>query len=239
MATNIVTVEFAGTQLVGQIHKGGPYVAMKPVVEGMGLDWDRQLARLKNHPVLARKLTLLKGGNWSPDGKRYEMLCLPHSRLAFWLATVNPSKVKAAIRDRVVLFQEHAADVLHEAFTAEQGKQALRGEAIAGKRAAARLLTDVLQDVAELDGREVGRWDYANEHRLCNYALRGSFDPIDENTLTAEEASALASIRRREAVLVVKGVPREERKVLLVAHADRIMDRAPLALPAGGECHAA
>lgn len=237
MATNLVTVEFAGAQLVGQIHKGMPYVAMRPIVDGMGLQWDRQLEKLRSHPVLKRQLSYIRG-MVAEDGKRREMACLPLSRLSFWLATVNPLKVSASIQGKVILFQEQAADVLHEAFTAEQGRQAKRAEAITGKRAAARLLTDVIQNAADLDGRQVIHWDFANEHRLCNFALRGSYDAIDESTLAADEAKVLASIRQRDALLYARGLDRDDRKAGLVAYADQLLGRTPLALTTGRAAHA-
>lgn len=36
---NMMTVPFHGDSLYVVNHNGEPYVPMKPVVEGMGLDW--------------------------------------------------------------------------------------------------------------------------------------------------------------------------------------------------------
>jgi len=115
-ATYPVTVEFANCQLLGKHVNGQDFVAMRPIVEGMGLDWQKQLEKIQRHPVLSRQLCLVRG-MVAADGKRRTMSCLPLSRVAFWLATVNSRKVAADIRDRVIAFQEQAADVLHAAFT--------------------------------------------------------------------------------------------------------------------------
>jgi len=112
-----VTVEFAGCQLLGKHINGQDFVAMRPmIVEGMGLDWQSQLEKIQQHPVLSRQLYSIRG-MVAADGKRRTMRCLPLSRVAFWLATVNSHKVAADIRDQVIAFQEQAADVLHAAFT--------------------------------------------------------------------------------------------------------------------------
>lgn len=68
MVTGIVHVEFHGAELVGRLHQGQPFVAMRPIVEGMGLDWSKQLEKLKSHPVLARQLSTLRG--WLPETGR-------------------------------------------------------------------------------------------------------------------------------------------------------------------------
>jgi len=111
-----VTVDFAGTSLIGLLEDDTAWVAMRPIVEGMGLDWQKQLERIQQHPVLSRQLHTIRG-MVAADGKRRAMSCLPLSRVAFWLATVNSHKVAPDIRDRVIAFQEQAADVLDAAFT--------------------------------------------------------------------------------------------------------------------------
>ena len=49
---NLQTINFHGTE-IPVVEKGGKqYVAMKPIVEAMGLDWSKQLKIIKNDPVL-------------------------------------------------------------------------------------------------------------------------------------------------------------------------------------------
>lgn len=178
-----VQVEFAGATLVGKIKDGKAFVAMRPVVEGMGLAWQRQLEKMQAHPVLSRQLYTLRGMTGS-DGKRYSMACLPLDRLAFWLATVNPLKVAEGIRDRVVLFQEQAADVLHRAFTAvyeEQSHEAL--EYNPGYHA----LHDEIK--VKCEGSPNERFVHINVNKLINKAAgidagtRHSLNPIARSTV--------------------------------------------------------
>lgn len=50
----LVPVEFHGTTLQAVVIDGAPHVALKPIVEALGLDWDSQRHRIKRHPVLAQ-----------------------------------------------------------------------------------------------------------------------------------------------------------------------------------------
>lgn len=218
MTNSPVTVEFSGATLLGQLHKGVPYVAMRPVVEGMGLDWTKQLSKLKAHPVLARQLSTLRG-MVADDGKRREMQCLPLSRLPFWLATVNPVKVRASIRDRVVLFQEKAADVLADAFLARQVTSQARLQAVHAKRAASTVMCRILHDTLLAVGKDAKGYDYATEHRLVNHCITGIFGPINEDDLTTEQLNLQEELRMQNAVWIGQGKSYHVRKPLLEAHA--------------------
>jgi hypothetical protein len=66
-------------------------VAMKPVVEGMGLDWSFQRKKLVEHPVLSKGVAVIAIP--SPGGPQ-ETTALPLNRLSFWLATIQPSRIK-------------------------------------------------------------------------------------------------------------------------------------------------
>lgn len=214
MTSPPVVVEFAGTTLLGQIHKGEPYVAMRPIVEGMGLDWTKQLDKLKGHPVLAKQLSTLRG-MVAGDGKSREMQSLPLSRLPFWLATVNPAKVKAAIRDRVILFQEQAADVLADAFLANTARQ----KVIKDKRNSGTIMCRVLQESMIANGRTPQGHDYATEHRLVNHCITGVYGSIKEDDLTTEQLKLQEELRMQNLVWIGQGKSYHHRKPLLEAHA--------------------
>lgn len=112
----ITTIGFHGADLIVRAgdSPSTTLVAMKPVVEGMRLDWKSQHAKLKVHPVLGS--TVVEITMVAEDGKPRAMTALPLNRLHFWLATIQPNKVKPEIRERVITFQTEAADVLFEHF---------------------------------------------------------------------------------------------------------------------------
>lgn len=113
MNDQIIPVSFHGDTLALIDHDGEPFVAMKPVVENMGLTWHGQHAKLteKFGPVIL--VTRTTGG----DGKQYEMTCLPLRKLPAWLYSIVPSRVKPELREKIVRYQDECDDVLWKYWT--------------------------------------------------------------------------------------------------------------------------
>lgn len=218
MSTHPVRIEFAGAVLLGVMDGGKAWVAMKPIVEGMGLAWQRQHQKLLDDEVLSQVITEKVMTSVGTDGKAYRvnMLCLPEEFLQGWLFTVNPRKVRPEIKDAVIRYKRECYAALHRAFTNGVTE---RVTAIDSKRAMARVVTDILADVLIEAGKEPKRHHFMNEHRLCNMALRGEFAGIDEGTLTSDECWRLAEIRRKDAVLIAKGLDYPVRKAALIEFA--------------------
>ena len=47
------------------------------------------------------------------DGKTYEMLCMPLKKLNGWLFSINPEKVRADLREKVIQYQEECFEALY------------------------------------------------------------------------------------------------------------------------------
>ena len=226
-----VTVEFCGTSLEGVIVDSKAYVAMKPIVEAMGLDWSAQLGKMKGHPVLAP--TMVEIPIVAEDGRTRKMICLPENRLQFWMALINPNKVKDSLRDKITKFQIEAADVLHHAFTRGVAETNFRVMAVDSKRAAGRLMTDVTKEALMLAGKEPKPHHFSNEHRLINWVLTGNFSGIEESALSGPQADLMAALRRRNSVLIGMGLAYNLRKNdLVVFVANWSAAQPPLALAA-------
>lgn len=107
-----ITVPFHGTSLFVINHNGEPYTPMKPIVEGMGLDWKSQFTKIKQR--FAKGVVEItipsRGGNQA-------MVCLALRKLAGWLNTISPNKVNPDIRENVIRYQEECDDVLYEYWT--------------------------------------------------------------------------------------------------------------------------
>lgn len=108
--TTLATVEFHGAHLVTTLADGVPHVALRPVCEAIGLDWQGQHARLMRHPVLASTVSMTK--TVAEDGKLREMACLPLSMLNGWLFGVDASRVNPDAQDRLLDYQRECFDVL-------------------------------------------------------------------------------------------------------------------------------
>jgi len=52
--SQLMTVNFHGNALYGANQNGDVFVALKPIVEAMGLAWQSQLQRLKRDPILRK-----------------------------------------------------------------------------------------------------------------------------------------------------------------------------------------
>ncbi len=117
-ARDLVEISFHGARLIA-VQGDTPettLVAMKPIVEGMGLDWKSQYDKLRGHPVLATCVGI-STMQMSGDDQVREVTCLPLNRLNFWLATIQPNRVPdPAIRRTVIAYQIECADALFNRF---------------------------------------------------------------------------------------------------------------------------
>ena len=100
-------IPFHNAQLNIVDYKGQPYIPMKPIVEGMGLNWNSQIIKLKQRFAkgVVEITTPTKGGNQT-------MICLPLRKLFGWLMTISPNKVKPQIKETIIKYQDECDDVL-------------------------------------------------------------------------------------------------------------------------------
>ena len=112
IADRTINVPFHGASLYVVNHNGEPYTPMKPIVEGMGLDWKSQHKKLSQRFAKGMvEITIPSAGGMQA------MICLALRKMAAWLNTISPNKVRPEIRDRVIQYQEECDDVLYEYWT--------------------------------------------------------------------------------------------------------------------------
>ena len=113
MSLQQITVHFHNAELYIVEHEGQPYTPMKPIVDGIGLDWKSQFVKLKQRfASTVVEITIVAN-----DGKERLMTCLPVKKLFGWLMTISPNKVKPELRDTVIMYQEECDDVLWDYWT--------------------------------------------------------------------------------------------------------------------------
>lgn len=110
MSNCTALVPFQGTPIPTVSQDDEVFVAMKPVVEGMGLAWQSQAQKL----VTQRKKWGCHDIVIPSAGGPQEMLCIPLKKLNGWLFSINPEKVRAAIRETVLRYQEECFTALHD-----------------------------------------------------------------------------------------------------------------------------
>lgn len=97
--------------LVGQDNE--PFVAMRPIVINMGLDWASQYTKLNEK----FGSTVVEIATVAEDGKSRGMVCMPLRKLPAWLYSISPNKVSPALRDKIVRYQEECDDALWDYWT--------------------------------------------------------------------------------------------------------------------------
>ncbi len=140
-APTVQHLDFHGDQIVTFEHEGVPHVAMRRVVENLGLAWQSQTIKLRDQ---AEKFSCHDIVTTGSDGKTYAMLAMPASKLPLWLASINPNKIPdVAIREKVELYQAESAIALHDYWT--KGVALNRAKLEADEEARERALNELKQ----------------------------------------------------------------------------------------------
>lgn len=120
-AVNTSYVPFNGQQIITAMAAGVAYVAMKPIVENLGMSWGTQQQKLMKQ---LDKFNCIHMNMVAADGKLRKLLCLPLKKLNGWLFSINPEKVRADIRDKLIQYQEECFTVLHDYWTKGKAENA-------------------------------------------------------------------------------------------------------------------
>lgn len=115
----LVTVDFQGQSIVAIVHEGKPHVALRPIVENIGLDWAAQYSRIKRHPVLNTSVVVMTTQMPGDDQQR-NVFCLPLSMLNGWLFGVDVNRVREEIRPKLIRYQTECFEVLAQHFMPAQ-----------------------------------------------------------------------------------------------------------------------
>ncbi len=109
----VCKVDFHGNEITVIEKDEQQYVAMKPIVEAMGLIWNKQLELIKRDPVLNKGVTVM--GIPSVGGIQ-EMVCLPLNKLNGWLFKINAGRYTGKRQEAIMRYQEECYDVLFDYF---------------------------------------------------------------------------------------------------------------------------
>ena len=217
-AVNTSYVPFNGQQIITAMAAGVAYVAMKPIVENLGMSWGTQQQKLMKQ---LDKFNCIHMNMVAADGKLRKLLCLPLKKLNGWLFSINPEKVRADIRDKLIQYQEECFTVLHDYWTKghvvnpRKAKKALPGKITTEQQEAIKQL--VMSRGQSLPKEEQAKamitmWSSLKSHFGCSYKeiseeqftealslaarvpLEGEFIGKQEkktNELSAKEANSL------------------------------------------------
>lgn len=109
---NIVKVPFHGHELTAIVTAEAEMVPLRPLCATLGLHEEPQRKKINSRKDIYGAAILA-----APTGGGIQkMFSIPRSRLAMWLASINPAKVKPELRSMLELYQREAADVLDRYF---------------------------------------------------------------------------------------------------------------------------
>lgn len=137
----ISKVPFYGNELITVEKNGEIYVAMKPIVEGIGIDWYSQYRKIISSQRYSH-MTI----PFETVGGKQDMIFLPLKKLNGWLFSINADKCRPDIRRKVKTYQEECFQVLYEYFN--------NGGAV-NRNINQGQLADLLQAVASTTARAV------------------------------------------------------------------------------------
>lgn len=115
----LMTVPFHQQSIFAVEKDGKRWVAMKPMVEAIGLQADAQIKRLKRDPVLSTCTSIMDVQIPGDDQVR-EVTFLDLDYLNGWLFGISANAVKPELRDRVIEYQRECYKVLSGHFSAQE-----------------------------------------------------------------------------------------------------------------------
>lgn len=102
-------VPFHGDSVITLDADGTHYVALRPICAALGIDAKNQREKIQSDQRWG-DITL---PCQTPGGVQ-EMLCLPLKKLNGWLFSINPNKVRADLKEKVIRYQEECFEVLYQ-----------------------------------------------------------------------------------------------------------------------------
>lgn len=114
MQQSVISVQFNDQSLLATVVNDIPHVALKPICENLGVDWEAQRKRIERHPVLNSTASMIKAV--AQDGKLREMLMIPIEYLNGWLFGIDANRVNANAKDAVIKYQRECFKVLANHF---------------------------------------------------------------------------------------------------------------------------
>lgn len=106
------TISFNNQSLITVEQNGNHYVAMKPICENIGIQWESQYNRIRRDDVLNSVIFIMN--MTGSDRKNYQMICLPIEYLNGWLFGIDINRCKPEIRDTLIKYKKECYQALHD-----------------------------------------------------------------------------------------------------------------------------
>jgi hypothetical protein len=105
-------ITFAGQKLIAATFNNQHFVAMKPLVEALGLDWGGQAKKLQQDNKFNCRLISIV----AEDGRQRDMLFIPLRKLNGWLFSINVKRCRTDVQERLRFYQDECFAALYDYF---------------------------------------------------------------------------------------------------------------------------
>jgi len=156
----------------------------------------------------------------NPQGSPTEVVILNEDQATFAITLFRNTPAVLAFKLSLVKAFRRALNQIQRDFANPPRKGIL-----AAKRASNKPMLAALIEAREEIGKPTGAPHFMCEARLCNWALTGRFEGLDESTLSNDEAELLEAIRDRNRAFLLAGLDYADRKARLFEFATRYRTR--------------
>jgi hypothetical protein len=112
--SNLVTVNFHGSIIIAIEKEGEIFIAMKPIVESLGMDWSAQKKRIERDSVLSKVMAITA---ITTSGGIKPTTTIPLGYLNGFLFGIDDSRISDPdIKARVILYKQECYQVLYKHF---------------------------------------------------------------------------------------------------------------------------
>lgn len=107
--TELVRIPFHGDEILCVDDEGRPEVVLKPVIEGLGVDYWKQIEKLRRR---SWAVTHLRQVQVSDQAQRREMLTCDVRTFLMLLATIDETRVGKDVAPKLIAYQAEVADAI-------------------------------------------------------------------------------------------------------------------------------
>lgn len=110
----IVRVPFHGDEILCVNYDGHPEIVLRPVIDGLGIDYWKQVEKLRRR---SWAVTHLRGVQVSEQAQRREMVTCDVRTFLMLLATIDESRVGKDVKPKLIAYQAEVADAIEAYWT--------------------------------------------------------------------------------------------------------------------------
>lgn len=226
MQTAVIPFEGVNLVSVKDEKTGDVYVALKPIVEGLGLSWKGQwkkLKRLKEEKGISFKTIPLE-----TRGGTQETIMINLYHLPAFLYSLHPSRTKPELREKLVKFQIQTTKVINDYWNNNYSTKQLPEYVLYGKTPITPQRAEIIEKVSKFI-KDVKAYDPIKAVKMMNQLLKRLGEKPIRLPIPPEEYLSQYDWLTTDEVAMYFGVSPEavrnwikQRKIFAIKHKGRL-----------------